>query len=153
LESNDCGAASVALPLHNFYDRSKLSIMQNTKARILFADDHDDIRFMVTTLLGAYDYEVVTADCVGSALELAHSAAFDVYLLDNQLPDGTGSELCRRLREFDHDTPIVFFSGDAYESDRQRAFNSGAQEYVEKPNLTALKTAIARVLGIAQTVH
>jgi CheY-like chemotaxis protein len=127
--------------------------MQNTKARILFADDHDDIRFMVITLLGAYDYEVVTADCMGSALELAHSAAFDVYLLDNRLPDGTGSELCQRLREFDRDTPIVFFSGDAYESDRQRAFNSGAQEYVEKPNLSALKTAIARVLRTPQLVH
>ena len=90
---------------------------------------------------------------MGSALELAHSAAFDVYLLDNQLPDGTGSELCQRLREFDRDTPIVFFSGDAYESDRQRAFNSGAQEYVEKPDLSALKTAIARVLRTPQLAH
>ncbi len=127
--------------------------MQNTKVRILFADDNEDIRFMIKTLLGASNCEVVTADCASGALALARGADFDVYLLDNKLPDGTGSELCERLREFDPVTPVVFFSGDAYESDRQSALSSGAQEYVEKPDLLALKTAIARVLQTAQTAH
>lgn len=127
--------------------------MHNTKVRILFADDNEDIRFMIKTLLGASNCEVVTADCASGALALARGADFDVYLLDNKLPDGSGSELCRRLREFDTVTPIVFFSGDAYESDRQGALNSGVQEYVEKPDLPALKTAIARVLQPARPEH
>ena len=124
-------------------------MMQNPKIRVLFADDHEDISLIVSTVLGALDYEVVTADGVISALALARAGGFDVYLLDNQLPDGTGRELCERLREFDQDTPIVFFSGDAYEFDRQRAFSCGAQGYVEKPDVFALPKAIAGVLRTA----
>lgn len=127
--------------------------MQNAKIRILFADDHEDIRQMVSILLGASDYEVVTADCIHSALALAHGESFDVYLLDNKLPDGTGRELCERLREFDHHTPIVFFSGDARESVRAGALSCGAQDYVQKPNMLALSKAIAGVLRTAQSGH
>lgn len=127
--------------------------MVNTKIRILFADDNEDMRFLVVTMLGASDYEVTTADCMASALALARKEAFDVYLLDSRLPDGTGTELCERLREFDRRTPIVFFSGDAYESDRQRALGCGAQGYVEKPNVSALPVAIARALGAVQQGH
>ncbi|HEX8457248.1 MAG TPA: response regulator [Pyrinomonadaceae bacterium] len=127
--------------------------MQNNNIRVLFADDHEDIRLLVTTLLGASGYQVVTADGVASALALAHSEAFDVYLLDNKLPDGTGQELCERLREFDRDTPVVFFSGDAFDGDRQRALSAGAQGYVEKPNVSALPRAIASVLRPALRAH
>jgi CheY-like chemotaxis protein len=127
--------------------------MQNTKIRVLFADDHEDIRLIVTVLLGASGYQVITADDVASALALAHSEAFDVYLLDNKLPDGTGRELCMRLREFDRDTPVVFFSGDVFEADRQSAFSAGAQGYVEKPNVSALPQAIASVLDAALRAH
>lgn len=123
--------------------------MQNTKIRILFADDHEDIRLLVTTLLAASGYQVITADGVASALALAHSEAFDVYLLDSKLPDGSGRELCMRLREFDRDTPVVFFSGDVVEADKQSAFSAGAQGYVEKPNVWALPHAIASVLDAA----
>jgi CheY-like chemotaxis protein len=125
----------------------------NTHVRVLFADDHEDIRLLVTTLLGASGYQVVTADGVASALALAHEEAFDVYLLDNKLPDGTGRELCERLREFDRDTPVVFFSGDVFESDKQWALSAGAQGYVEKPNVSALPRAIASVLGTASRAH
>jgi CheY-like chemotaxis protein len=127
--------------------------MQNTKIRVLFADDHEDIRLIVTTLLGASGYQVVTADGVASALALAHSEAFDVYVLDNKLADGSGEELCKRLREFDRDTPVVFFSGGVFESDRRGALNAGAQGYVEKPNVFALPLAIANVLRVASQGH
>ncbi|HEX8127843.1 MAG TPA: response regulator [Pyrinomonadaceae bacterium] len=127
--------------------------MQNAKIRILFADDHEDIRLMVSILLGASDYEVITADSIDSALALARDGAFDVYLLDNRLPDGTGRELCERLREFDRVTPIIFFSGEDRESERQRVLSCGAQDYVEKPNVRALPKAIAGVLRSAQAAH
>jgi DNA-binding response OmpR family regulator len=127
--------------------------MQNTKIRVLFADDQEDIRFLVTTLLVASDYEVITADCVGSALALARNSTFDVYLLDNKLPDGTGRELCELLREFDHETPVVFFSGDACEPGEQGTLSCGAQAYVEKPNVFALPAAIARAVRTAPRAH
>jgi two-component system response regulator ResD len=123
--------------------------MQTTKPRILFVDDNDDTRFMVTQLLGRSDYEVLTTDCVVSALTLAKQEVFDLYLLDNRFPDGTGRDLCEKIREFDHDTPIIFYSGDAYEADKQRALSCGAQAYVTKPDIEGLPKAIARVMQAA----
>jgi DNA-binding response OmpR family regulator len=123
--------------------------MQTTKPRILFVDDNDDIRFMVALLLGTSDYEVMTTDCVTSALELAQQEAFDLYLLDNKFPDGTGNDLCEKIREFDHHTPIIFYSGDAHEADRQRALRCGAQAYVMKPDIDGLPKTIARVMRAA----
>jgi DNA-binding response OmpR family regulator len=120
--------------------------MQTTKPRILFVDDNDDIRFMVTQLLGKSDYEVMTTDCVSEALKLARDEVFDLYLLDSRFPDGTGKDLCERIRKFDHNTPIVFYSGDAHESDKQRALSCGAQAYVTKPDIDGLPRTIARVM-------
>jgi DNA-binding response OmpR family regulator len=54
-------------------------------------------------------------------------------VLDHWLPDITGDDLCRKLREFDRLTPILFYSGAAYESDKARAMAAGAQGYVVKP--------------------
>jgi DNA-binding response OmpR family regulator len=49
------------------------------------------------------------------------------------LPGGTGIELCRRIREFDPNTPILFCSGQAYSSDRLEALGVGAHAYYAKP--------------------
>jgi DNA-binding response OmpR family regulator len=123
--------------------------MQKTKPRILFVDDHDDTRFMVTVLLARSDYEVMTADCVASGLKLAQQEAFDLYLLDNRFPDGTGQDLCEKIRIFDQTTPIIFYSGEAYNGDKRRALSYGAQGYVEKPDIDGLPKAIARVMQAA----
>jgi DNA-binding response OmpR family regulator len=54
-------------------------------------------------------------------------------LLDSRLPDLDGFDLCRRMRDFD-DTPILFFSGAAYETDKKRGIEAGANAYVIKPD-------------------
>jgi DNA-binding response OmpR family regulator len=68
-----------------------------------------------------------------SALLLARSNKFDLYMIDNWLPGGSGIDLCKQLREFDSHTPILFYSGAAYDRDKQEAFSSGAQGYLTKP--------------------
>ena len=55
------------------------------------------------------------------SLLLAKTDSFDLYILDNWLPDRSGMDLCLRLREIDPKTPILFYSGAALEEDRQRA--------------------------------
>jgi DNA-binding response OmpR family regulator len=82
--------------------------MKNTILRILFVDDDDDVRFMVKRWLGRHSYEVSTAESMACGLQLARSEAFDLYLFDTKLADGTGQELCERVREFDQQTPIIF---------------------------------------------
>jgi DNA-binding response OmpR family regulator len=103
------------------------------KRRILFIDDHEDTRELVRFVLEASDYSVTTETTIAAALELAAPDKFDLYLIDNWLPDGTGFELCEQIREFDPDTPVLFYSGAAFESDKLRAIQAGAQAYLSKP--------------------
>ncbi len=122
--------------------------MQNTKPRILFVDDHEDTRLVILTWLGVVGYEVVAADGVNEGLKLAKNEKFDLYLLDSKFGDGSGKELCEKIREFDRTTPIVFFSG---ELPTQQVLNlaCGAQGYVMKPEFDALPKIIDRALHAA----
>lgn len=101
--------------------------------RVLYIEDHDDTRELVTLVLEQRSYEVVTGSTIASAVALAESQEFDLYLLDSWLPDGSGLDLCRQIREFDKATPILFYSAAAYEIDRAEAIKSGAQAYLIKP--------------------
>jgi len=102
--------------------------------RVLYIEDHDDTRELVTLVLEQKSYEVVTGSTIQSGVDLAHSQNFDLYLLDSWLPDGSGLDLCRQIREFDKATPIIFYSAAAYEMDRAEALDSGAQAYLVKPS-------------------
>lgn len=102
--------------------------------RVLYIEDHEDTRELVTLVLEQKSYVVVTGSTIKSGVDLAGSQEFDLYLLDSWLPDGSGLDLCRQIREFDKKTPIVFYSAAAYEIDRYEALNSGAQAYLVKPS-------------------
>lgn len=102
--------------------------------RVLYIEDHEDTRELVTLVLEQRDFEVVTGSTIERGVALAGSQNFDLYLLDSWLPDGSGLNLCRRIREFDKATPILFYSAAAYEIDRAQALESGAQEYLVKPS-------------------
>ena len=102
--------------------------------RVLYIEDHEDTRELVTLVLEQRSYEVVTGSTIKSGVALAGSQHFDLYPLDSWLPDGSGLDLCRQIREFDEVTPIVFYSAAAYEIDRSEAIESGAQAYLVKPS-------------------
>ena len=101
--------------------------------RVLYIEDHEDTRELVTIVLEQKSIEVVTGSTIKSGVALAGSGKFDLYLLDSWLPDGSGLDLCRKIREFDKATPILFYSAAAYEIDRDQAIKSGAQAYLIKP--------------------
>lgn len=108
--------------------------MQIAKPRVLYIEDHEDTRELVTLLLTQRSYEVVTGATIEIGIALASAQKFDLYLLDSWLPDGSGLELCQRIREFDQTTPILFYSAAAYASDYEMALQSGAQAYLIKPS-------------------
>lgn len=87
-------------------------------------------------ILKSEDYQVVLAANYEEALLLAGVMRFDLFIMDNWMPGGSGIELCKKLREFDVTTPIIFYSGAAYECDKREAFASGAQAYLTKPTDT-----------------
>jgi DNA-binding response OmpR family regulator len=107
--------------------------MSKYRPRILYAEDHADTRELVAFVLTQNGCEIVTVDSYANALLLANAESFDLYILDNWLPDSSGVDLCLRLREMHPKTPILFYSGAAFEADKKRAIASGAQAYLTKP--------------------
>jgi CheY-like chemotaxis protein len=118
------------------------------RPRILSVDDHEDTLSMLQALLGSIGYDVTGASSVADGLRLARTGRFDLYLLDFKFSDGNGRELCERIREFDGETPIIFFSG-SHPNIQQEALSCGAQGFVLKPDLAALKREISRALQLA----
>jgi len=76
---------------------------------------------------------VVCTEDPSQAIQLAKSQAFDLYLVDSWMPGLSGAALTKKLREFDVKTPILFYSGAAYDADKEAARSSGAQGYLVKP--------------------
>jgi DNA-binding response OmpR family regulator len=101
------------------------------KKRILVVKDQDDERNLLRLALGEYD--VAAVGDYDTGLRIAKRQYFDLYVLDYQIPGGTGIELCRRIREFDPNTPILFCSGRAHSSDCSQALGVDAQAYFAKP--------------------
>jgi len=107
--------------------------MEFPDARILYAEDDADTRELVTVVLKRQNCQVIATESYDEALRLARAEHFDLYLIDNWMPGISGVRLCEQLREFDQHTPVLFYSGAAYETDRERALSSGAQGYLVKP--------------------
>lgn len=107
--------------------------MKALLGNILFVEDDADTRELVTFVLAMNNYNVVAAENCDDALMLARSSQFDLYLIDNWMSGCSGVELCGKLREFNPGTPILFYSGAAFENDMQQAFAAGAQGYLVKP--------------------
>lgn len=116
------------------------------RPRILSIDDHDDTVRLLQALLGSHGYDVSSATTLSEGLELAKKQGFDLYLLGLWFADGTGRELCERIREFDPETPILFFSG-THPSLQREALSCGAQAFVMKPDFEALRREIRQALA------
>jgi len=124
------------------------------KKHILYIEDHEDTRELVSFVLQRRDYEVTTSSTISNGVRLACENSYDLYLLDSWLPDGSGLDLCRKIREFDARTPILFYSAAAYEIDRELALNSGAQGYLTKPTLnTELCDLVSRLINGGSNGH
>src|SRR5437660_4758586 len=116
------------------------------RARVLCVDDDHDTCEMVSALLKLIGCDVVTARSADEAREIITGGGFDLYLLDNWLPGGSGVELCRVIRASGDSAPVVFYSGAAYDSDRAEALGAGAQAYLVKPGDAGLLVETVRSL-------
>ena len=125
--------------------------MPTSKFRVLCTEDDLDIRELIALILKGQSCEVISSASGAEALRLAKTQHFDLYLLDNWLPDRSGIDLCRELRSFDAKTPIVFYSGAAYDK-KQQALEAGAQAYLIKPaDVNELVRTILRLIASSQS--
>lgn len=99
---------------------------------ILIIDDDADLSFVISDMLEGYGYNVTAAETAEEAFELLSKASFDLILLDINLPDSTGFEICSELRRVS-DVPVIFASARTSESDRITGFDIGGDDYLPKP--------------------
>jgi two-component system KDP operon response regulator KdpE len=101
-------------------------------ASILVVDDEPQLRRVIRTLLTAKGYEVSEARSAAEALERIRAAKYDLALLDINMPEITGIEVCRQVREHS-EMPIIILTVRSAESDKVEALDAGADDYVTKP--------------------
>jgi DNA-binding response OmpR family regulator len=98
---------------------------------ILCIDDNEDTCMLLATWLAFSNCEVTSAFTMERGIAMAQTRCFDLYLVDSRLPDGSGLEVCRKIRAFDSFTPILFWSGD--DDAGAEAYAAGAQIFLAKP--------------------
>jgi two-component system, OmpR family, response regulator RegX3 len=102
------------------------------RPRILFVEDEESISQPFSSALSRVGFEPVVARTGAAALELAARLTPDLVLLDLNLPDVDGRDVCRELRRH-CDTPIVMLTARGTETDRIVGLELGADDYVVKP--------------------
>jgi DNA-binding response OmpR family regulator len=92
-------------------------------------------------------HEVENADCVSDAWAKLKIDHFDLICLDIGLPDGSGLELCEKLRATGDDTPVLFLSARTDEATVVKAISGGGDDYLRKPfGLEELKVRMNKIL-------
>lgn len=109
---------------------------------ILIVDDDKDLSFIISEMLESYGYKVTCADSGNRAFELLKENTFHLILLDINLPDETGFELCGELRKVSA-VPVIFASARTSETDRITGFDIGGDDYLPKPY--SMKELLSRV--------
>ena len=125
----------------------------NTRPRVLCVDDDEDACEMLKVLVNSFGIDATCVRSAAAAWPLIKAKRFDLYLLDGWLPSIDGYEFCRQIREFDSDTPILFYSGAAYEADKLRGIAAGANAYVTKPDVEQLIETMVDLIAKAKADH
>lgn len=114
--------------------------------RLLLVEDASDLAHAIAQGLRAQGFAVDLAGSVAEADEKAAWVEYDLVLLDLNLPDGDGVELCRRLRERKYKAPVLMLTARDRVSDRVRGLDSGADDYLTKP--FAFEELLARIRAL-----
>lgn len=104
--------------------------------RILNVEDYPPSRYVRTRLLREAGFEVTEAGTMASALQALRTEPASLVVLDMNLPDGTGSDLCRAIRSDKalSQLPVLIVSATARgELDRLDGVRSGANMYLTEP--------------------
>ncbi|MFQ5461880.1 MAG: PP2C family protein-serine/threonine phosphatase [Phycisphaerae bacterium] len=124
---SSCSATSTA--------RKPASDVRVTGQHILVVDDDEFMRRLIGAVLRAEGYSLTIATGGVEGLALAHQVNPDLVLLDCEMPDLHGHEVCRQLRadsRFDN-VPVFFLTGSTSSSDKHKGFAVGGSDYITKP--------------------
>ena len=117
-----------------------------TSDRILLIEDTADTRALIEYTLQQDGFVVSFAYTADEGIELARENRYALIILDIGLPDKDGLEVCREIRQFDQQTPILFYTTFADLLDHTEAQQAGAQGCLRKPEDTARLGSVVRTL-------
>jgi len=101
--------------------------------QILIVEDDSFLNKMLAYNLTADGYGVTSALNARTAAEAIRQREFNLVLLDINLPDGNGFELCKLIKPQHPDTIVIFLTANDQESDQIRGYEVGAVDYITKP--------------------
>lgn len=124
--------------------------MDKNKYKILMVEDETEILNVNARMLKRRGYEVLTASTVAQAYNKLSETTPDLLMLDIMLPDGYGTDICKKFRE-SSDKPVVFLTGKADIKAKVEGLNIGGDYYLTKPyNFSELLAVIERLLAREQ---
>jgi two-component system, OmpR family, response regulator len=119
--------------------------------RILLVEDDPDIRELIIGQMQREPYRVEAAGSVAEARALLATLAIDVLVLDLNLPDGDGIDLCRQLRGEGYEGAIIMVTARGAAIDRVLGLELGADDYLTKP--FEPRELLARVRNLLRRVR
>ena len=116
--------------------------------KILIIEDEPDIRKTLEYNISREGYEVISASSLSEGREKLESVSFSLLLLDLMLPDGSGLDLCRELKQDKSlsSMPVIILTAKDDEVDKVVGFELGADDYVTKP--FSVRELILRVKAV-----
>lgn len=120
------------------------------KRRILIIEDDGDLAGITKDMLKNYGYEVETAVNCEQAFEVLANRQFHLLLMDINLPDGSGFDVCRELRRMSK-VPVIFASARTDEDDKIKGLDMGGDDYLAKPY--SLRELLARVNALMRRMY
>lgn len=122
--------------------------------RVLHVDDDPVNLRVVEEILSAFGHRAVKALGGAEAIEQLSSQAFDVVLMDIHMPEMSGIEVMKRIRErptADRDTPIIALTADILSREPSEYLAMGFNDFVPKPVMVqGLIAAVTRAAGVTQ---
>lgn len=123
--------------------------MANNK-KILIIEDDGDLAGITADMLKNYGYGVKTVGDCEQAFDILIREQFQLVLMDINLPDGNGFEVCRELRRVSK-VPVIFASARTSEDDRIKGLDMGGDDYLSKPY--SLREMLARVNALIRRTY
>jgi len=114
--------------------------------KILVIEDDEMLNAGLCYNLELDGFQTVPAQSMAAAWEIIQKEAFQLILLDVNLPDGDGFELCRKIK-MRGDTPVVFLTARDLECDAIKGFDLGADDYITKPfSVSIFRKKVAAIM-------
>lgn len=102
-------------------------------SKILIADDNEHNLYIARFLLEDAGHEIVQVENGEDAVKTASESAFDLILMDIQMPGMDGIEATRRIKDAGFTSPIVALTAKAMRGDREAILAAGCDGYISKP--------------------